>query len=268
MTSLQKRLYVSFGLALVLILICGGFSIYFIDSLGSDVKNLVGENYQGLNVILAQNQRNLLMILMIVIASGIVLLFVAPHKASLPLKKMLLAFREAEEGNLSVRISNIDDKNLSEFAVAFNRLVGQMEDLDNMRLKKIAFEQRRFECLANLMDAAVFVCTVEGQIVFVNSQVYRAFGLASKQVLSVPLENVPLPQPMAKLMTEAVSRQERVEDMPWELQFDRDGTPIRCSLAVDILPISRHTGEIVNLLFVMEERDRPRTERIFRREGR
>ena len=264
--TLKNRLYLTCGFALFVVLLSGGVSLYFMDTFGSEIKKLVGDNLAGFNILFEQAQRNLLLIFVIIIVSAIALIVIAPYRAVLPLRRFFLAFREAETGNLSVRLSADSDEKMDELASAFNALVGQMEELDDKRVKKIAFEQRKFETLSNLLDYAVFICNVEGQVLFVNSQVYRAFNLSSIQLVGVPLEEAALPKDLIRLISEAVTRKERVEDMPWELTYKKDETDIRCPLIVDIYPIATHAGEVVNMIIMLEERDKPRAERIFQRE--
>ena len=269
MTTMQRRLYLAFALALSLVIITGVISLYWVYSLEGHLRALISAaNMNEFNLLISRSQRNLILVLIIIVTGGLLLTLIIPKRAIVSFRRLFMAFKEAEEGNLSVRFPVEGDEETKDFARAFNRLVGQLEGLDDKRVKKIAFEQRRFETLANLLDSAVLVCNVEGMIVFANNQLYRAFHVSSKQILNVALEQLPLPPALVRLISESISRKERVEDMPWELTYTKDETDIRCSMVIDIHPVTRHTGEVVNMLIVLEERDKPRTERIFRREGR
>lgn len=266
MLRIQRRLYVSSLIAIILMVSIGAVSYYFIHSFGVQVRSLAGTMLPAIDMLIANTQRNLMLVYLMILGAGLILLLFFPHRATIPFKKLFLAFREAEEGNLSLRLPVEGNEEMRDFISAFNRLMGQLENLDDMRLKKIAFEQRRFEALANVLDAAVVVCNVEGQILFVNSQVYRVFDVTSKQVVGASLEQVPLPPPLVRLLLEAISSKERVEDMPWELIYQKEDEDVRIPVVVDIHPVARHTGEVVNMLVILEERDKPRSERSFRRE--
>lgn len=213
-------------------------------------------------------QQNQILIIFVVLIGGIFLAIFMPYRTVLPVRKMLDAFHEAWECNLSARLPAHGHDELGDLARNFNRMMTQLEELDEMKVKRIAFERRRFEVLANSLNIGIIMATVEGKIIFLNASAYRVFNLTSTQVVNKDIEVVPLPGDLKEMLKEVMVSKQRMEDLKWDYTFTtKDGTEIECQTFVDILPVRTHAGELVNLLMLIKERDVPIDKRLFKREA-
>ena len=213
--------------------------------------------------LLEHAKRNILLLLLLVVGGGAALAFLTPVRVVWPFKKLFAAFQEALEGNLSVRLPISGEGESSEMAHGFNALMTHIENIDDMKTRKIRFMHRRFETLANVMDAAVMLVSVEGEVLFLNAPAYRAFELTSDEVKGKSFEKMNLPIEMRDLLSQVIENKDRIEDKEWSFCPADDGKP--CKVTLDVFPISRHSGEIVNILIVLEERRISADKRFFHR---
>ena len=147
-------------------------------------------------------------------------------------------------------------------------MMAQLEELDEMKVKRIAFERRRFEVLANSLDMGVILVSIEGKIIFINAPAFRVFDVTSTQVINKDLETAPLPAAIIAMLKEGLAAKQRVEDRMWEGAFKTSaGKEVTRSISVDMMPVRTHAGDLVNLLMFLEERDSPHGKRLFHREG-
>lgn len=213
-------------------------------------------------------QQNQILIIFVVLIGGIFLAIFMPYRTVLPVRKMLDAFHEAWECNLSARLPAHGSDELADLARNFNRMMTQLEELDEMKVKRIAFERRRFEALANSLNIGIIMATIEGKIIFLNAPAYRVFNLTSTQVVNKDIEVVSLPRDIKKMFKEVMTSKQRMEDLMWDYTFKAaDGGTVDRSMLVDILPVRTHAGELVNLLMLIKERDISIDKRIFQREA-
>lgn len=213
-------------------------------------------------------QQNQILIIFVVLIGGIFLAIFMPYRAVMPVRKMLDAFHEAWECNLSARLPAHGHDELGDLARNFNRMMTQLEELDEMKVKRIAFERRRFEVLANSLNIGVIMATIEGKIIFLNASAYRVFDLTSTQVVNKDIEVVPLPEDLKEMFREVMASKQRMEDLMWDYTFTtKESGEVKRSTYVDILPVRTHAGELVNLLMLIKERDVPIDKRLFKREA-
>lgn len=212
-------------------------------------------------------QQNQILIIIVVLVGGVFLSFFMPRRAVWPFRRLLQAFHEAWECNLSVRLPARGSDELAELSRGFNHMMAQLEELDEMKVKRIAFERRRFEVLANALNMGVILLTIEGKIVFINSPVYRVLDVTSTQVLNRDLESAPLPEKIVEIFQEALSTKQRIEDRPWQGTFTApSGQMEKHDVSIDVLPVRTHAGDLVNLLMLIRESDVPVEKRLFQRE--
>jgi len=213
-------------------------------------------------------QQNQILIIFVVLIGGIFLAIFMPYRTVLPVRKMLDAFHEAWECNLSARLPAHGKDELADLARNFNRMMNQLEELDEMKVKRIAFERRRFEALANALNIGIIMATIEGKVIFLNAPAYRVFNVSSTQMINKDVEVVPLPEDIKEMFKEVITSKQRMEDLMWDHTFTTvDGGAAERSMFVDILPVRTHAGELVNLLMLIKEHDIPIDKRIFKREA-
>jgi PAS domain-containing protein len=215
----------------------------------------------------ARAQQNQILIIVVVVVGGLFLAFFMPRRAVWPFRRILRAFHEVWECKLSVRLPVRGGDELAELSQGFNRMMAQLEELDEMKVKRIAFERRRFEVMANSLDMGVILASVEGKILFVNTPAFRAFNIRSSQVINKGVEAAVLPDWVKAFFQEALLTKQRVEAREWEGQLKTsEGKEVTMKLYVDMMPVRTHAGDLVNILMFMEERGTPREKRVFQRE--
>ncbi len=212
-------------------------------------------------------KQNQLLIIIVVLIGGAFLAFFMPRRAVWPFKRILQAFHEAWECNLRVRLPAKGEDELAELSRSFNQMMAQLEEFDEMKVKRIAFERRRFEVLANSLNMGVILVTVEGKVIFINAPAYRVFDVTSTQVVNKELEATPLPPRIIELFQEALTTKQKIEDRRWEAQLKGpSGKEEKHAVSIDILPVRTHAGDLVNLLMLIKESAVPVEERLFQRE--
>jgi len=288
MINLQKRLHLSFVVALGLVLVTGITSIYYLHkfdaqvhatlirdmdiiqssaSLEEPVRAEMARNRLNIDRMFVSAQQNQMLIFVIVVVGGAFLAFFMPRRAVWPFKRVLRAFGEVLECHLNVRLPVHGGDELAELSRTFNLMMSQLEELDEMKVKRIAFERRRFELLANALDMGVVLASVEGKIIFMNAPAFRAFNVTSEQVINKDMDEAPLPASILDLLREGLDERARLEHRLTELTFEMEnGKEETRKLHVDVIPVLTHAGELVNALMFIEEWDVARGERIFQHE--
>lgn len=214
-------------------------------------------------------RQNQILIIIVMLIGGAFLAFFMPRRTVWPFRRILWALHEAWECNLSVRLPVQGADELADLSREFNQMMAQLEELDGMKVKRIAFERRRFEVLANSLNMGVILVTVEGKILFVNAPAFRVFNVTSSQVINKELESAPFPKPIIEMLLKGLSTKKRVEDHQWEGTFKTtSGKEVTRTVSIDLMPVRTHAGDLVNLLMFIEERGTPREDRLFQREVR
>jgi len=215
----------------------------------------------------ARAQQNQILIIVVVLIGGIFLAFFMPRRAVWPFRSILRAFNEVWECNLSVRLPVRGADELAELSRGFNQMIAQLEELDEMKVKRIAFERRRFEVLANSLDMGVLLVAVEGKVLFVNAPAYRVFGVMSTQMINKDVEETPLPEQIKNYLQEALRTKQRIERRKWDGVFKTaEDKEVERTVTIDMMPVRTHTGDLVNILMFIEEIDTPREKRVFHRD--
>lgn len=200
-------------------------------------------------------QRNMIIVMLVLLVSAVGLGFVAPRIVSNPFKKMARAIEQVQAGNLEARIPVETDDELGEIAVALNKMLGDIRTFDQMKIRRIAFERRRFETLANMVDYGVILLKREGEVEFINSQLYVLFNLPSHEVEGKKLEDVPLPQEIKELCEECLLDMRKVEGREIAMALsDREGGEVNLALVVDAAMVRAHDGRVVNIILTLEEK--------------
>lgn len=200
-------------------------------------------------------QRNLIIVMLVLLVSAVGLGFVAPRIVTNPFKKMTRAIEQVRAGKLEARIPVGADDELGEIAVELNKMLADIRTFDQMKIRRIAFERRRFETLANMVDYGLILLKREGEVEFINSQLYVLFNLPSHEVEGKKLEDVPLPQVIKELCEECLVEMRKVEGREITVKVsDREGEEISLVLVVDAAVVRAHDGRVVNIILTLEEK--------------
>ena len=205
-------------------------------------------------VISNTSNRNMILMVVTTILAGILVGLFAPSKVILPFRKLFAAIQEVQSANFNVSVSISGDDEIAELGHEFNKMVEELRDFDDMKIKKIAFEKRKLDALANMIDAGVVVLTVEGQIIYMNRSLYEILGVTSERILRMNVEESSLPKGLKELFLESIDRKDRFEDRKWTFSYETEmKEPITQTVRVSWAPVRNHVGDIVNFVAILKE---------------
>jgi PAS domain S-box-containing protein len=200
------------------------------------------------------SNRNMILMIITTILAGVLLGFFAPSKVVLPFRKLMAAIQEVQSANLNVSVNIEGEDEIALLGQEFNTMVDKIRVFDDMKIKKIAFEKRKFDTLANMTTVGVIVLTVEGTVVYMNRQLYEILGLTSERILSANIADAPLPTELKSLFIEAIDRKDRFDGRQWKYTYkDESGHDVCHDICVGLSLVRNHVGDIVNLVITMKE---------------
>ena len=133
-------------------------------------------------------------------------------------------------------------------------MLADLRTYDDMKIKRIAFEKRRFETLANMVDYGVMLLTREGDIEFMNTQLYILLRLQSEDCVGCEVKESPLPGPLKALLEDCLEKQEKFDNQAIALDLkDQEGVSFTVDLLADLALVRRHDGTVANLIITFEE---------------
>lgn len=217
-------------------------------------KELEGHQ-QKLNRLSSDAQRNMIIVVLLILLSGLFLGFVAPNVVVTPFRKMVQAINEVRTGKLNISIPVDADDEIGTIGRSLNTMIAELRDFDEMKIKRIAFEKRRFETLANMVDYGVIVLKREGVIEFINTQLYLLLKIDTKDIEGYRIEHTPLPQEIKDFLAECLETKEKIHNREMTLHLkDRKGKDIQIGFLVDTAMVRTHDGTIVNIIITFEEK--------------
>ncbi|MDX1387366.1 MAG: HAMP domain-containing protein, partial [bacterium] len=158
-------------------------------------------------------------------------------------------------GKLNISIPVEADDEIGTIAKSLNTMIAELREYDEMKIKRIAFEKRRFESLANMVDYGVMVLKREGVIEFINSQLYLLLKCDTKEIEGYRIEHTPLPQEIKDLLQEILATKEKIAKKELTLHLkDKKGKEFEVALLVDTAMVRTHDGTIVNIIITFEEK--------------
>ncbi len=200
------------------------------------------------------SSRNMILMIITTILAGLAVGFFAPSKVVVPFRKLVAAIQEVQGANFNVSVHMGGEDEIAELGNEFNKMVEDIRVFDDMKIKKIAFEKRKLDALANMIHSGVIVISVEGEILYMNRTLYEILGLTSERVLHVALKESPLPKELKELFRESIDRKDRFEERKWNFTYkDKNDIQVRQSVQVSFSPIRNHVGDIVNFVILMKE---------------
>lgn len=200
-------------------------------------------------------QRNMIIVVLLILISGLGLGFVAPNVVVTPFKKMVQAINEVRTGKLNISIPVEADDEIGTIAKSLNTMIAELREFDEMKIKRIAFEKRRFETLANMVDYGVLVLKREGVIEFINSQLYILLKCDTKEIEGYRIEHTPLPVEIKEFLSECIETKERIDNRELTLHLkDKKGNDLDVELLADTSMVRTHDGTIVNIIVTFEEK--------------
>ncbi len=162
--------------------------------------------------ILAEMRRNMLITLIITFLGTILLSLVIPGKIALPFKKISDAVRELQDNNFDVSIFYEQDDEIGELAEDINSMITSIKKFDELRTERIGLEQKKFDALANLAKKNVLVANSEGEISYMNNQLYSLLGLESDDVIHKNISDTLIADGIKDICQMAIKRRAKIEN--------------------------------------------------------
>lgn len=243
------------------------------DAMSDTVKGILSDRYEELSVrqentkrLQLKTQRNMGFVIFLTFLGGIFLAFYFPGKVVLPIRRFISVLREVQDCNFEASINLKGNDELTQVGHEIDRLIARIREFDEMKIKRIAFERRKFDALANMVDVAVIVVSIEDEIVYMNSQLFNVLGLESEDVIGNKFGTVPLPQELKALLADCLETKEKFDNRELTMTIrNKEGKMVPVSVYVDVAVVRNHEGDVVNLIMTLEERRATWAERLFQR---
>lgn len=200
-------------------------------------------------------QRNMIVVIILMLLSGLGLGFVAPNLVAAPFRKINRAIAQIGAGKMNINIPEDTNDELGTLALNLNNMLDHLRTFDDMKIKRIAFEKRRLESMANMIDYGVMVLSCEGEIEFINTQLYLLLRVESEACVGYHVTQSPLPIELKELLTECLDTQEKFDNRELTLKIkDQNNEAHDVEFLVDLALVRRHDGSVANLIVTLEDK--------------
>ncbi|MDP7319524.1 MAG: HAMP domain-containing protein [Bacteriovoracaceae bacterium] len=165
------------------------------------LKNIIGET-----------RRYMLIVLIITFLFTIILSLVIPGKIALPFKKINDAVRELQDCNFDVSIYYNQNDEIGELARELNKMIASMKNFEELRTDRISVEHRKFDILANMIRKNVLIANANGELIYLNNQMYKLLNVDSESVLNKNMEDSLIPESISGVYDLALKRRSKIEN--------------------------------------------------------
>ena len=162
--------------------------------------------------IIGETRRYMLIDLIITFFATILLSLVIPGNVALPFKKINDAVRELQDCNFDVSIYYNKDDEIGELAKELNKMIFSMKNFEALRTDRISVERRKFDILANMVRRNVLIANAEGELIYLNNQMYNLLHLDSDSVLNKNIADTVVSQDIKEAYELALKRKSKIEN--------------------------------------------------------
>ncbi len=165
-----------------------------------------------LKEIIGETRRYMLIVLIITFLITIILSLVIPGKIALPFKKINDAVRELQDCNFDVSIYYNEDDEIGELAQELNKMISSMKYFEELRTDRISVELRKFDILANMIKRNILIANANGELIYLNNQMYNLLNVDSYSVLNKKMEDTLIPESIKEAYDLALKRRSKIEN--------------------------------------------------------
>ncbi len=162
--------------------------------------------------IVNETKRNMMVTLIIGFLGTILLGLVVPGKIALPFKKIKDAIRELQDCNFDVSIYYSQEDEIGEIAREMNKMIHSIKVFEELRADRISVENRKFDALANMVRKPIMVANAQGQLIYMNNQLYSLLQVQSDDVLGKAMKESPIPETIINSYELAIKRRSKIEN--------------------------------------------------------
>ncbi len=165
-----------------------------------------------LKEIISETRRYMLISLIITFLFTIILSLVIPGKIALPFKKINDAVRELQDCNFDVSIYYNQDDEIGELSQELNKMISSMKNFEELRTDRISVEHRKFDILANMIKKNVLIANANGELIYLNNQMYKILNVDSESILNKNMEDTLIPKSIKEAYDLALKRRSKIEN--------------------------------------------------------
>lgn len=200
-------------------------------------------------------ERNMIIMLIIVLVFAVILGVASPKWVSSPFHRLQRALAEVRTGKLNTVIAVRTDDEVGALTKTLNSTIAGLREFDDLKVQRIAFERRRFEALANMVDYGVIVVEHDGHIRFVNSQLYLLLGLSSEDVVDRKIDQSEFPESLRTLLHQCIASDDKFDNHEFELTIrNGDDQEQRITLLADNTICQSQRGRIEHYIVTLEDK--------------
>src|SRR5690606_9702283 len=114
--------------------------------------------------------------------------------------------------NFDVSIYYSQEDEIGEIAREMNKMIHSIKIFEELRADRISIENRKFDALANMVRKPILVANAQGQLIYMNNQLYSLLQVQSDEVLGKAMKESPIPETIIDSYELAIKRRSKIEN--------------------------------------------------------
>lgn len=227
----------------------------------------IDEHQKGIEILIDNALRNMLLFLLISVAGGAVLIIIAPKQVTAPFKRFVSAIEEFKELKFDTRLPVSGGDEVSNLGRVINKLLDRLNTFDEIKRKRIQFEKNKQRVLCNMLDQGVLIISIEGEILFMNAQLAKVLNINAESYQSKDYVQADIPDEMKEIIHQFLKSKEKTDNLMFILNYFDPKSEMKqmVEVLVDVGLVRNYKGEIVNVIFTFEDITHIKGESLFKR---
>lgn len=243
------------------------------DKIISKMLNLGSQDYlmhqNFMDHLISNANRNLVFLVLIAICSALLIIYLAPKNVTRPIKMYLNAVQELRDLKFETRLPVSGKNELCLLGDEINKFVDSFVQFDEMKMKKIQFEKRKFKVISDILNLGVVLISIEGEVLFLNAQMAKFLRLDTESFQKKDFHFVRLPDELKELFEDAIAKKEKFENRMVILTYEKEDEEGCHDQAVELLVdagmVRNYIGDVANIILTFEDiSDKPQ-DSVFKR---
>lgn len=277
---IQSRITTVLIVSILLIAVMGVLSLYYFSQISGDIDQIIKSDiiaersaqkmegmFLDLKMLIANAHRNMLLVLFICLAGGLILVFLAPRRVTAPFRRYIDAVKEVEELKFDTKLPIKGDDEVAELGTSINNLIDRFCTFDEMKQKRIQFEKSKQRVLANMLDQGVMMIAIEGDILFLNAQLAKILDLDTESYQGKDHHVVSIPEELKEMIAEVLKKKEKIDSRMMIFHYKEKGEKEKkaVEVLVDAGLVRNFKGLVVNIIITFEDITNPPGSSVFKR---
>ncbi len=202
----------------------------------------------------ATAKRNMLLIFALTLLSSLLLGWYLPGQIVRPIRHLTDLMKEAEkEGKLEIYADIESNDEIGELGRFVNRIITQAKIFDQLKVQKIAEEQRKLKLLANLLSDSVLIVDPPSRLSFVNTASLALLHPDLREYQGNLFSELPLPLPLKEEIQRSITDHVPIQGKLLRLP-PANGKPAK-KISLSTAFVRDEEGEIGSVIVVCHEVD-------------